>query len=208
MKRISAPKSAPVQLTWSHMGVLYRATAWPDVAFEEHREGKWIAFDPEPASDVFAAAAVMLGRSEWKRYLEYVPESISSLLMKFRTSRMAALSLLVRCPELAAELEQTPALASFLAHHQQLRGGSRPAWGEISAVYERTGIYGLLEWLGLPASKDTLEGLARLVDPEIPKRLLERVREVMWNPIVTAQLIHSEPSTRKEVATQLEVLAA
>lgn len=208
MKPASAKRSlVPVQLTWSHLGVLYRVTAWPDVEFQAQRDGKWVPFDPNPASEVFAAAAVMLGKAEWRRYLEYVPAAERALLERFAWSRLAALATLRRCPALTEVLDRTPALAAFVAAHATLRGTPHPAWAEISAVYERSGIFGLLDWLGLPAAPRTLEALASLESPDIAKRLLEPLREALWSPMLATLFNTEEPVREVELAAQLHAAA-
>ncbi|HEU5080910.1 MAG TPA: hypothetical protein VFT72_16980 [Opitutaceae bacterium] len=200
--------SAPVQLTWSHLGFLYRVTAWPDADFETERDGTWIPFEPDPSSEVFAAAAVMLGRAEWNRYLDFVPAAERAIIESFRFNKLAALAVIKRNPELVTELSHAPALAMFVASHVELRGGGRPAWSEISAIYERGGIFALLEWLGLPATRKALDGLAALSEPDVARRLLSRVREALWNPIA-ARVLHSEkPLNDRELAARCHVLAA
>ena len=187
MKRItSLKKTSPVQLTWSHLGTLYRVTAWPEVEFQAQIEGKWVTIDPEPTSEVFSAAAVMIGRTEWKRYLDFVPAAERELLERFTWTRLSALAVITRCPELMEDLATTPALTCFISAHTLLRGSSRPSWAEISAVHGRSGLFGLLDWLGLPANRATLEALARLEDPDVPRRLLGRLREALWNPALAA----------------------
>ncbi len=210
MKRITSAKkpAAPVQLTWSHLGVLYRTTAWPEVEFHTLVDGRWTPFEPNPASDIFSAAAVMLGRSEWRRYLEFVPARERSWLEQFTWHRLAALAVLTRDPALLDALEEAPALACFVGAHAGLRGGARPAWGEMQAVFERAGVYGLLEWLGLPASRDTVDALARLEDPDVPHRLLDRVREALWNPVFAASVRAAEAVTEVELAHRFAMIAA
>ena len=64
-----------------------------------------------------------------------------------------------------------PILLWIYTAHANLRGTAEPRWAEINAVHERSGVYGLLEWLGLPANLDP----AALADGE------------MDNPLVLAQ---------------------
>lgn len=209
MKPVATKKSSrAVQLTWSHFGVLYRATAWPDVSFEAHRDGKWVPFEPDTSSDLFAAAAVMLGRAEWANYLEFVPAAERTFLETFRLGRLAALAVITRCPTLLSDLSDTPILTSFVASHVTLRGGGRPAWAEISAVHERTGLYGVLEWLGLPATRQALDALNHIADVELAKRLLEPVRETLWNPVGTGALTRAESINERDLAATCAVLAA
>ena len=55
---------------------------------------------------------------------------------------------------LKPEMDAVPltALVAFLNVHLSLRGGDEPRWSEIIAVFERDGLFGVLQWLGLPAS--------------------------------------------------------
>lgn len=209
MKPVAVQKTArPVQLTWSHLGFLYRVTAWPEAVFETQRDGKWLPFDPDPSTEIFAAAAVMLGRAEWNRYLDFVPTSERMFLERFRLGRLAALTVITRCPGLLEDLENTPLLTSFVAAHALLRGTHRPAWTEIAAVHERTGIFGLLEWLGLPASRQTLEALGHIAEVELAKRLLEPLRTTLWNPVASSALGRAEAVTERELAVTCCALAA
>ncbi len=199
---------ASVQLTWTHLGGLYRATAWPDVQFETLQDGAWVSIELDPASETVAAAAVMLDRADWKRYLEFVPADERRFLETFRLGRMAALIVIARCPELLSELVEAPALTSFVAAHTRLRGCARAAWTEISAVYERSGIFGVLQWLGLPATRIVLETLQNFAEPDIAKRLLDRVRESLWSPLAPAVLRAAAPMSEVEVAARCDVIAA
>lgn len=209
MKPVASQKTArAVQLTWSHFGCLHRVTAWPEVTFEAQRDGKWVSFEPDPASEIFAAAAAVLSRADWNRYLEFVPAAERAFLEKFRHGRLAALAVITRCPELLSDLECTPILTSFVAAHVLLRGGQRPAWAEIAAVQERTGLYGVMEWLGLPASPQTLEALSHITDMELAKRLLEPLRETLWNPVGTGALGRAEAISERDLAATCAALAA
>lgn len=200
--------SAPVQLTWSCLGVLYRATAWPEVEFQRQSDGVWVAFEPDPSDEVFASAAVMLGRAEWNRYLDFVPAAERAFLETFSWNRLAALAVVTRCPALLAELVAIPALTAFVAAHVALRGGSAPAWSEASAVYERGGIFGLLEWLGLPATRRTLDTLGSLEEPDVARRLLADLREALWSPLAGALLQRRQSVSERELSARLHVLAA
>lgn len=209
MKPVASQKSArAVQLTWSHFGGLYRVTAWPEVSFESQQDGRWVSFEPDPASEIFAAAALVLSRADWNRYLEFVPPRERAFLEKFRFGRLAALAVITRCPALLSDLESTPILTSFVAAHVVLRGGNRPAWAEIAAVEERMGLYGVMEWLGLPASPLTLEALGHIADVELAKRLLEPLRETLWNPVGTGALGRAESISERDLAATCAALAA
>jgi hypothetical protein len=204
--RKSAPGARPVQLTWSCHGARYRVTAWPEVRCEREEAGRWMpAALSEEALD---AAALRLDQGAWTAYLEFVPAAERAFLEPFRFGRLAALLLMARGPELVAGLAETPALVSFLAAHASLRGGARLRWEEIVAVHERGGIFGVLEWLGLPASRQTLAVLRNLVDPDVPRRLLEPLRSLLWEPGATRALQHVTEITDRKLAHYCHALAA
>ena len=129
-----------------------------------------------------ASAAKTLTLEDWEAYLDYVPRPERSLIEQFRFGRLAALQLLSRCNLLFADLQDTPALIAFLTHHRLLRGSESFRWTEICALHERNGLYGVLEWLGLPASPQTLRVLRNVADPDLPWRLLEPLRTTLWEP--------------------------
>ena len=209
MKTRAAKKTfTPVQLTWTHLGVLYRATAWPDVAIETLHEGAWLPVDLDPASEIVAGAAAMLDHRDWLAYLEFVPARERVFLETFRLGRMAALIVIARCPSLLSDLIDAPALTAFVAAHTRLRGCARAAWNEITAVYERAGIFGVLTWLGLPATRAVLDTLQNFAEPDIAKRLLDRVRESLWSPLAPALLRANEPMSEADVAWRCHVIAA
>lgn len=209
MKTRAAKKTfAAVQLTWTHLGVLYRATTWPDVAIETLHEGAWLPVELDPASEIVAGAAAMLDRRDWQAYLEFVPARERLFLETFRLGRMAALIVIARCPTLLDELVEAPALTSFVAAHTRLRGCARAAWSEITAIYERAGIFGVLTWLGLPATRAVLETLQNFAEPDIAKRLLDRVRESLWSPLAPALLRAAAPLSEQQVASRCEMIAA
>lgn len=104
----------------------------------------------------------------------------SAFLERFRYGRLSALLIVARCPALLADLDGTPALLPFLAAHDELRGSGELQWDEVAAVHERAGIFAVLEWLGLPASRDTLLSILRnLINPHVPRRLLEPLRAAL-----------------------------
>jgi len=209
MKTRAARKTfAPVQLTWTHLGVLYRATAWPDVAIETLHEGVWLPVDLDPSREIVAGAAGMLDRRDWQAYLEFVPARERVFLETFHLGRMAALIVISRCPTLLDELVEAPALTAFVAAHTRLRGCARAAWSEIAAVYERSGVFGVLTWLGLPATRAVLETLQNFAEPDIAKRLLDRVRESLWSPLAPALLRAPEPLSEADLAWRCNVIAA
>jgi hypothetical protein len=194
-------------LAWIHDGTRYRATLWPEVAFtREELPGRWV--EVELSETALASAALGVGAARWRRFLEFVPANVREYLMRFEFSRMAALVVLVRCPALRDELGETPALMSFLAAHRGLRGGTQAAWAEIEAVYEREGIFGLLQWLGLPASRQTLGILRKIADPDLPRRLLEPLRTALWEPEVIWALSSPAVVTDEQLARACHALAA
>jgi hypothetical protein len=198
---------ASPDLVWVHDGVRHRATVWPEVAFEQEVvPGGWVAAGPSEAA--LAAAALGVGAARWRGYLEYVPAPQRDFLRRFAFSRMTALAVIEHCPGLLAELVATPALTIFLAAHRGLRGGDEPAWAEIEAVYEREGIFGLLQWLGLPASRQTLAILRNIADPDLPRRLLEPLRSALWEPEVIWALSHEPVLTDEQLARACHALAA
>ena len=92
-------------LSWSHSGVLYRVTPWPEVRFERRYGDEWIP--TSPAEDVLASAAQALGPLDWRPYLEFVPAGARSFLAQFTFARMEALRVVARCPALLPELVET-----------------------------------------------------------------------------------------------------
>lgn len=201
--------SLPIRpdLGWIHDGVRYRVTVWPDVRFEcEVAPGTWA--DGEFGETVFASAALGVTAAQWRRYLEFVPAAEREFLARFQFGRMAALHVLVQCPELLSELAQTPALVPFLTAHLNLRGGERPAWREIAAVHDRDGLFGVLQWLGLPASPQTVSILQHVADPDLPRRLLEPLRAALWEPEAIWVLSHGPALTDERLAEACHALAA
>lgn len=203
---IPAPACSP-DLTWIHDGARWRVTVWPEVAFlVESAPGRWRA--AVPGESVLASAALGVSPARWRRFLEFVPADVAAFLGRFAFSRMSALYAITRCPELAGELSGTPALVSFLIAHQGLRGGEGDSWGEIAAVHEREGVFGLLQWLGLPASRQTLDILRRVADPDLPRRLLEPLRAALWEPEVIWSLARCGEVSDEQLARACHALAA
>lgn len=196
----------PLALSWSHVGVTYRVTPWPEVRFERLYGDEWIAV--APTEDVLASAAQTCGPAEWRAYLEFVPAEVRRFLAPFTFTRMEALQVAVRCPELLPVLAETPALTGFVAAHAVLRGTAAPAWDEINAVFERGGIFGLLEWLGLPASRQTLAILHNLAEPDVAKRLLQPLRTMLWEPRAIFALQRLPAITDRQLAGFCHALAA
>ncbi|MBI5691789.1 MAG: hypothetical protein HZC55_17030 [Verrucomicrobia bacterium] len=207
--RSSTAPAAAVRpdLVWIHDGVRHRATVWPDVTFaREGSAGRWIK--AEPSDGALASAALGVGPAAWRRFLEFVPAAEREFLERFTFSRLGALLVLVRCPGLLAELTSTPALTAYLAAHRSLRGGGEARWAEIAAVQEREGIFGVLQWLGLPSSRQTLGILRQISDPDLPVRLLEPLRSALWEPEVIWSLAHTAPLTDEQLARACHALAA
>lgn len=202
----SHPACAAVEISWSHAGIFRRVTAWPDAAFERHCGDEWIP--DQPTEGAFAAAAADVRPLTWRRYLEFLPAAGRQFITQFRFSRLEALQVVARCPELLPVLEQTPALTIFLSAHVTLRGSNRPGWDEISAVFERAGVFGLLEWLGLPALPKTLAALRNLADPEIPRRLLAPLRTALWDADALTSLERAPVVTDVDLARACHRLAA
>lgn len=206
-RRASGPDTTHGSLLWIHDGYRHRVTAWPEAAF--HREvipGRWEAEDPSPGA--LASAALGVGGAAWRRFLEFVPPEVRGLLERYSHGRMAALLVALRCPDLVPELHQTPVLACFLAAHAELRGGGVAAWAEISAVHGRDGTFGLLQWLGLPASRPTLAILRRVAEPDLPPRLLAPMRASLWEPAVRSQLARVPSLDDEELFLACHALAA
>lgn len=207
MKSTRAKKCfVPLALSWSHCGVAFRVTPWPDLAFERLYGDEWIAI--EPSEEVIASAAQSCGAREWQAYLEFLPLGLRSFLAQFTHARMPALRVAAKCPELVAELEETPALTVFVAAHARLRGDVAPRWSEINAVFEREGVFGVLQWLGLPASRQTLSILRNVAAPDLPRKLLEPLRSALWEPETIWVLSHASTLTDARLQAACHALAA
>lgn len=210
MKSVLRPKkaapSAPVEISWSHAGVTRRVTAWPEVAFERRCGEAWIPDHPDEGS--FAAAAADVREITWRRYLEYLPAAERAFVAQFRIGRLEALQVVARCPDLLSVLADLPALTVFVSAHVALRGSERPGWDEINAVFQRAGVFGVLEWLGLPATRQTLMALANFADPEIPRRFLSPLRTILWDGPTIAALERAPVVTDVDLARHCHVLAA
>lgn len=196
----------PLALSWSHCGVAYRVTAWPEVQFERLYGEDWIAV--APSAEVLASASLTCGRLEWAPYLEFVPADVREFLGAFSFARMEALQVIARCPELLPALADAPALTPFLAAHVALRGTAEPGWSEIVALFDRAGIFGVLEWLGLPASPQTLAILQNLASADVPKRFLEPLRTILWEPRTIFALQRMPAITDRQLAHYCHALAA
>jgi hypothetical protein len=208
LRRGSAPSpSFSAGLGWIHEGIRYRVTVWPEVSFQrEITPGEWVAGDLDESA--FASAALGVTANQWRRYLEFVPTAEREFIQRFQFGRMAALHVITRCPGLREELSKVPALTPFLTDHLSLRGGGAPCWSEIAALFEREGIFGVLQWLGLPASRQTLAILGNIADPDLPRRLLEPLRTALWEPEAIWALSHAATLTDEQLAEACHALAA
>lgn len=199
--------NAAPHLAWIHDGVRHRASVWPDVVFErEAAPGEWEACDVTEGACASAAASLKLAM--WARYLEFMPAAERDFVLQFRFGKMAALQVLVRCPSLVPELQACPALTSFVAAHVSLRGGEAPAWSELEAVFERGGIFSVLQWLGLPSSRQTLAILRAVADPDLPRRLLAPLRATLWEPEAIWMLAHAGTLNDADLTRACHALAA
>jgi len=199
--------SAPaIDLTWSHFGTLYRVTPWPEAGLERRNGDRW---EPVAVGEgILASGSVQLDAAAWRRYLDFVSPTERVFLERFRYGRIGALLIVACCPALLADLDETPALVPFLAAHDELRGSGELRWDEIAAVHERGGIFAVLEWLGLPASRDTLSILRNLIDPDVPRRLLEPLRALLWRPEATFVLQRMPALSDQQLARYCHALAA
>jgi hypothetical protein len=204
--RNRARTSPPNELVWLHDNCKWRVSSWPELRFERLVTDKWLPQTPDEST--YAAAALQLTERDRDRYLEFVGLTERAFVAEFKIGWLAALEVVSRCPELISVLVETPGLTPFLAAHADLRGAPAPAWGEISAVYDRGSIFALLEWLGLPASRQTLRILKNLVDPDIPRRLLEPLRMILWEPTSIFLLQRTEVISSRQLAYFCHALAA
>ncbi len=194
-------------LVWIHDGLLHRVSVWPDLAFQRRSAGgRWMRAEPSEAA--LASAALGVSASKWKRFLEFAPAAEREWLGRFGFDRMAALWVLARCPQLFPELQETPVLVAFLASHRWLRGGEFPAWDAAGAIHERDGIFGVLQWLGLPASRQTLGILRQIAEPDLPRRLIEPLRSALWDPEAIWALAHTAELTEARLAATCHARAA
>jgi hypothetical protein len=208
MNRSSHSKkcSVPLALTWTAGDTPYRATAWPEVEFERRYGAEWIAV--VPSEETLQAAAGNLNGVAWRSFLEFVPIEIREFLGLFRANRMVALLVVARCPALLSLLAELPTIVPFIAAHARLRGSANTSWTELNAVFERNGVYGVLEWLGLPASRQTLAILQNVVTPDLPGRLLEPLRTMLWKPQGILALAQLPEITERELSLASHALAA
>lgn len=205
-KRTASKMIAPVELCWTHCGTQYRVTAWPEVAFERETTEGWVSANPD--EDVRASAAVSINAATWRRYLADLPAAERAYLNRFRYGRLDALRVISQCPSLFEVLQATPGLSAFIGCHVSLRGCNSPRWSEINAIHERSGLFGLLEWLGLPAVHSTLDALDNILDPDIPRRLLEPLRAALWQPAAIHVFQQAPVLSDRQLARCVNALAA
>jgi hypothetical protein len=196
----------PIALSWSYYGELHRVTPWPEVRFERLYGQDWLPINPD--NELLAAASIACRTRDWQPYLDFVPTEVRAFLESFGFARMEALQVVARCPGMVAALIDTPALTAFVAAHVSLRGTANPCWAEIEAVHERSGIYGVLEWLGLPASRQTLTILRHLESPDLPRRFLEPLRTQLWEPRTIFALQRIPAITDRDLAVHCQAVAA
>lgn len=170
------------ELVWHHLGKGYRVTLWPEVAFErEVAPDLWRPFTPDPRSDAFCTGAVMVTKRQWAAYLDFCPPAWRTVVERFSFHRLYALTALAYAPAMlkAQDFVEYPVLALLVAAHPALRD-TLPEWGELNAVRDRGTVFEILAWLGFPSTRACLDHLAAL-DPDLPVRDLERVREILWS---------------------------
>jgi hypothetical protein len=205
-RTIKPLKTPPIDLHWSHLGIAHRVTAWPEVGLERIDDNQW---EPtEAGEDEFASGYIEVESSAWCRYLEYVPMAERNFVQQFHYGRLAALLMVARGPQLLMDLDENPALVPFLAAHASLRGMACSHWAEVAAVHERGGIYAVLEWLGLPASRETFLILHNMSDPDVPRRLLEPLRALLWRPMARFVLQRTPGITDRQLSYYCHELAA
>ncbi|PTX91321.1 hypothetical protein [Opitutus sp. ER46] len=206
LRRRRPTETAAVEISWSHAGIAWRVTAWPEVAFQRRCGDAWLP--EQPTEGAFAAAAAYVREPMWRRYLEFMPATERAFVAGFRFSRLEALQVISRCPELLPVLSEVPALTVFVAAHVALRGAERPGWDEIAAIFERAGLFGVLEWLGLPATRHALAALRNLADPEVPRRFLAPLRTLLWDASLASRLEQTPVVTDLDLARHCHRLAA
>ena len=57
------PMSVPLALAWSHAGVAYRVTPWPEVRFERRYGEDWVEISPTEEALASAAQTCEIGRA-------------------------------------------------------------------------------------------------------------------------------------------------
>lgn len=197
--------SRSVELVWSHYGERYRVDS--ELNFFRETDSGWVSWQPDPSTSIFSSAADGISETRWHAFLEYVPTAARRLLEMFDVGRAGVLAVVAFCPGLVADLLATPALAPFVAEHARLRG-TEVRWEEIATVHNRSGVYALLEWLGLPASRQTLTILQKIAEPDLARRLLEPIRVSLWEPETIWFLEHTPMLTERTLTHHCDCVAA
>lgn len=198
--------SVPLALSWSHDGAVYRVTPWPEVRFERQYGTDWVTFNP--SIELLGAISAAVDPHDWKGYLEFAPIDVREFAGRFRANRLLAMQVAARCPALIEPLTDTPAFMPFVAAHAELRGTELYRWDELNAVFERGGLYALLEWLGLPASQQTMAIFRNIVSADLPLELLEALRSMLWRPEGILVLGQLPAITERELERTCHALAA
>lgn len=206
MKNTSTkPVIRSIDLIWSHYGERFRVDN--ELKFLRETGEGWVDWLPDPSTAIFSSAADAISETRWNAFLDYVPAAPRRLLEMFDVGRAGVLAVVAFCPGLVADLLATPALAPFVAEHARLRG-TETRWEEIAAVHERCGVYGLLEWLGLPSSRQTLMILQKIAEPDLGRRLLEPIRASLWEPETIWLLQHTPSLTERTLMHHCDRVAA
>jgi hypothetical protein len=195
--------SVPLALAWTRRGASYRITPWPDVQIEQRYGTEWVPVTLTPAQ----LTGAELHPGAWRAYLEFVPSDVRELVSLFRTNRLLALQVASRCPELVGALTETPALATFVTCHAQLRGSPMERWDELNAQFERGGIFSVLDWLGMPATRQTIAILTSLIAADLAPRLAEPVRAALWRPTGILSLAATSHDTDRDLADSCALAA-
>lgn len=202
----ATPLSRSFDLVWSHYGERYRVDH--ELNFQHETESGWVRWLPDPSTTIFCSAADAISETRWASFLDYVPAAERRLLELFDAGRASVLAVVAFCPSLVADLLATPALAPFVAEHVRLRGLPGPRWEEIAAVHRRGGIHAVLEWLGMPSSRQTLAILQKIAEPDLARRLLEPIRTSLWEPETIWFLQHTPALTERVLSRHCECVAA
>lgn len=196
----------PLALSWTHDRASYRLTSWPEARFERAYGDDWVAIGN--LEEAARQAITSVTPAAWRRYLEFVPVEVREFVGCFRANRVAAIQIAARCPELVATLTETPALTGFVAVHAMLRGAAAPKWNELNGVFERGGVFGVLDWLGLPASRQVMAILRNVVAPDLPENLLSPLRTMLWQPTGVFALAQLPAITDEQLTEVCHALAA
>lgn len=198
--------SRSIELVWSHNGE--RFCVDNELNFLRESNAGWETWVPDPSSSIFTSAADQISDVRWNAFLDFLPAAQRRLLEYFEIGRASVLAVVAFCPELLSDLLATPALAPFVAEHARLRGTEGPRWDELKAVHSRGGVFSLLEWLGMPASRQTLSVLQKIATPDLARRLLDPIRVSLWEPETVWVLQHMPSLSERALAHHCECVAA